>query len=98
MAEKQAPESDGEQPDRAAEDGESGGGESRRNFIKKLPYIAPAIETFLLSETAYAKKKDDDRSQARGRGRGRGRGEVSPSPTEKDSRDKKDPRGKRDVR
>ena len=92
MAEKQGPESDAERPDRAAEDGESGGGESRRNFIKKLPYIAPAIETFLLSETAYAKKKGDDRSQARGRarGRGRGRGEVSPTPTEEDPRGKKD--------
>lgn len=28
-------------------------GESRREFIKKLPYIAPAVQTFLLSETAF---------------------------------------------
>ena len=72
MAEKQGPESDGESA-----------GESRRNFIKKLPYIAPAIETFLLSETAYAQA-------GRGRGRGRGRGEVSTTPTKKDKKDKKD--------
>ena len=30
-------------------------GRSRRDFIKKLAYIAPVIETFLLSETVYAK-------------------------------------------
>ncbi len=30
-------------------------GRSRRDFIKKLPYIAPVVETFLLSETVYAK-------------------------------------------
>ena len=28
-------------------------GESRREFIKKLPYIAPVVQTFLLSETAF---------------------------------------------
>ncbi|MCC7262661.1 MAG: hypothetical protein IT369_09090 [Candidatus Latescibacteria bacterium] len=28
-------------------------GESRRAFIKKLPYIAPVVQTFLLSETAF---------------------------------------------
>ena len=27
--------------------------ESRRSFIKKLPYIAPVVQTFLLSETAF---------------------------------------------
>lgn len=30
-------------------------GRSRRDFIKKLPYIAPVVETFLLSETVDAK-------------------------------------------
>lgn len=28
-------------------------GESRREFIRKLPYIAPVVQTFLLSETAF---------------------------------------------
>lgn len=28
-------------------------GESRREFIKKLPYLAPVVQTFLLSETAF---------------------------------------------
>ena len=27
--------------------------ESRRSFIKKLPYLAPVVQTFLLSETAF---------------------------------------------
>ena len=40
-------------------------GDSRRSFIKKLPYIAPVIETFLLSETAYGQRQ----VAARGRGR-----------------------------
>lgn len=34
-------------------------GESRREFIKKLPYIAPVVQTFLLSETAFGGNDDD---------------------------------------
>ena len=45
-----------------AADGAKAKGESRRSFIKKLPYIAPVIETFLLSETAYGKSSDDKSS------------------------------------
>ena len=35
-------------------------GESRRQFIKKLPYIAPAMETFLLSTSTGVHGDDDD--------------------------------------
>ena len=35
-------------------------GESRRQFIKKLPYIAPAMETFLLSTSTGVYGDDDD--------------------------------------
>ena len=35
-------------------------GESRRQFIKKLPYIAPAMETFLLSTGTDVHGDDDD--------------------------------------
>ena len=64
-------------------------GESRRDFIKKLPYIAPAIQTFFLSETVYAKKSDDDSDDSRGRGRGRRR-RISPVPKKKKKKKKKD--------
>ena len=60
------------QPERANE-GDSGGA-SRREFIKKVAYVAPVIETFLLSETAYGQ------GQSQGRGGGRGRRRVSPVP------------------
>jgi len=51
------------------------GGASRREFIKKVAYVAPVIETFLLSETAYGQ------GQSQGRGeQGRGRRRVSPVP------------------
>ena len=32
-------------------------GESRREFIKKLPYLAPVVQTFLLSETAFGSER-----------------------------------------
>lgn len=47
-------------------------GESRREFIKKLPYLAPVVQTFLLSETAFGSDRrgseggdddDDDKDQ-----------------------------------
>ena len=43
-------------------------GRSRRDFIKKLPYIAPVVETFLLSETVYAKGGMGNPSPGGGRG------------------------------
>lgn len=61
-----------------AADGAKAKGESRRSFIKKLPYIAPVIETFLLSETAYGDSSDDSSSGKSG-GKGGRRG-VSPPP------------------
>lgn len=57
-----------------AADGAKAKGESRRSFIKKLPYIAPVIETFLLSETAYV-YGSHDKSDGKGHRRG-----VSPVP------------------
>jgi len=66
-------------PDSQAEgatEGE-GGSASRREFIKKVAYVAPVIETFLLSETAYASGGSGG-NQSRGRGRGRRR--ISPTP------------------
>ena len=62
---------DGERRDERDGDEGAAADESRRDFVKKLPYVAPAIETFLLSDTVYAKKQE---------GRGRGRGRVSPPP------------------
>lgn len=59
-----------------AADGAKAKGESRRSFIKKLPYIAPVIETFLLSETAYG-SSDDSSGKSGGKGGRRG---VSPPP------------------
>ena len=60
-----------------AADGAKAKGESRRSFIKKLPYIAPVIETFLLSETAYGDSSDDSSGKSGGKGGRRG---VSPPP------------------
>jgi len=45
---------------------------TRRDFIKKLPYVAPIISTYLLEETAFAGDKK--------KGRGRRRGRTSPHP------------------
>ena len=66
---------EGAEPDQA-ESGEKGesSGESRRSFIKKLPYVAPVIETFLLEDTAYA---------AATKSKGRGRRRISPVPKER---------------
>lgn len=59
-----------QQSDSHAEDASEGerSGASRREFIKKVAYVAPVIETFLLSETAYG---------SGGSGGNRGRGEVA---------------------
>jgi|ETNmetMinimDraft_26_1059896.scaffolds.fasta_scaffold378374_1 hypothetical protein len=37
------------------------GGESRRNFLKRLPYITPVVLTFQLGEEAHAKNKGKER-------------------------------------
>ena len=62
---------------REGESPEGARGASRRSFIKKVAYVAPVIETFLLSETAYGQ------GQSQGRGRGRGRRRVSPVPPDR---------------
>ena len=63
--------------EREGESQEGARGASRRSFIKKMAYVAPVIETFLLSETAYGQ------GQSQGRGRGRGRRRVSPVPPDR---------------
>lgn len=57
-------------------------GESRREFMKKLPYVAPVIQSFVLSDTVYGDQPDYE-------GGGRARGRVS-----KVKKDKKDKDGK----
>ena len=57
MAESQNPTDP--QEDRERESQESGG-ESRRQFVKKLPYIVPVMETFLLSTNTEVFGGDDD--------------------------------------
>jgi len=74
----------GDRDGRSEEDAEPGqtesdteigsSGESRRDFIKKLPYVAPVIETFLLEDTAYA---------AKDKKKGRRRRRISPVPKER---------------
>lgn len=62
----------GESTDQPAETGDA----SRRGFIKKLPYVAPAIQTFLMSEGVLAsgEQRGNQKSQRRTQ-----RG-VSPNP------------------
>lgn len=51
---------------------------SRREFMKKLPYVAPVVQSFVLADTVYADKGGKT-------GRGGGRGRVSaPGQTKKD--------------
>jgi len=50
---------------------------SRRQFIRKLAWVAPAIETFLLSDGAFA---SGSKSQANKQQRRKQRGQVSPRP------------------
>lgn len=63
------------------ENPEATGDGSRRQFIRKLAWVAPAIETFLLSDSAFASgsesqaKKNKRRQQRRQQRR-----QVSPRP------------------
>ena len=47
---------------------------NRREFIKKMAYVTPVMQTFLLSETAFGV------ADASADGRARGRGRTSPTP------------------
>lgn len=53
----------------AGRDGDEGpaDGESRREFMKKLPYVAPVIQSFMLADTVYGKSDKDGRARGRGR-------------------------------
>lgn len=59
------------------ENPEATGDGSRRQFIAKLAWVAPAIETFLLSDSAFASGSE---SQAKKQKRRQQRRQVSPRP------------------
>ena len=59
------------------ENPEATGDGSRRQFIRKLAWVAPAIETFLLSDSALASGSE---SQANKQKRRQQRRQVSPRP------------------
>lgn len=56
-------------------------GESRRQFIRKLAWVAPVVETFLLSETAYG--EGQGRGQANRNARRNARRRISPTPADR---------------
>ena len=56
---------------------ETTGDGRRRQFIRKLAWVAPAIETFLLSDSAFASGSE---SQANKQKRRQQRRQVSPRP------------------
>lgn len=61
--------------DAQPEDGE------RRDFIRKLPWVAPAIQTFLVSEDALAQGKGNKGKGQGNKGQGKDRRQsVSPHP------------------
>ena len=57
---EQPPEDQGDEADGAGE-------ESRREFMKKLPYVAPVIQSFVLADTVYAASDKDKKGRGRGR-------------------------------
>ena len=54
-------------------------GQSRRQFIKKLAYIAPVVETFVMVDEAEAQGSSRDSTSRRRNSRLR-RNQVSPAP------------------
>jgi|SaaInl7_200m_RNA_FD_contig_31_2440215_length_1077_multi_9_in_0_out_0_2 hypothetical protein len=52
------------------------GADGRRQFIRKLAWVAPAIETILLSDSAFAGGSESQGKQQRRKQRG----QVSPRP------------------
>ncbi len=65
---------------------------SRRDFIKKLPYVAPVIQTFLFSEGTLASGNDrgnqrNQRRNQRGVSPNPGQGNPPPPPPKKDDDD-----------
>lgn len=54
-------------------------GQSRRQFIKKLAYIAPVVETFVMVDEAEAQGNSGN-SQSRRRNSRLRRNQVSPAP------------------
>ena len=54
-------------------------GQSRRQFIKKLAYIAPVVETFVMVDEAEA-QRNSTTSQSRRRNSRLRRNQVSPAP------------------
>lgn len=72
------PEPDKQKPDKheTHAPAEGGGDASRRQFIRKLAWVAPVIETFLLTDNAFAGGNNDQAGKAQRRQRRR----VSPRP------------------
>ncbi len=61
-------------------DAEGTGEGSRRQFMRKLAWVAPVIETFLLSDSAFASGSE---SQGKKQQRRQQRRKVSPRPNER---------------
>ena len=82
MFDEEPEETDHDVPDVSKTSGTSDAG--RRDFIKKLPYVALVIQTFLMSEGALAKKGDNTNSKGKGGGvspnPGKGKGKTPPPP------------------
>jgi hypothetical protein len=65
-------ESDSSELDPAAEPNPA---DSRREFIRRMTYLAPVVTTYLLAETAYGKDEEEEEKD-----RGRRRRRISPKP------------------
>lgn len=62
---------------------EPGAADSRRQFIRRMTYLAPVVTTYLLAETAYGKDDEDKEDHGRHRGRTspKPRGHTPPPPS-----------------
>ena len=76
--------SDRDRQEHAREDrggeAEGAGDESRREFMRKLPYVAPVIQSFVLADTVYAKEEKKGRGRGRVSNPGRGNKDTTPPP------------------
>jgi hypothetical protein len=54
--------------------------DSRREFIRRMTYLAPVVTTYLLAETAYGKNDDEDQGRHRGRTSPKPKGSTPPPP------------------
>lgn len=54
--------------------------DSRREFIRRMTYLAPVVTTYLLTETAYGKNDNEDQGRHRGRTSPKPKGSTPPPP------------------